>query len=82
MLNQEYPHQVLLPADDVRKMHDRVMAFHDEAGVPIRNRSARKDDKWYLLYCFADRQHALEFRLMFGGELLDRPPPRQTEISE
>jgi hypothetical protein len=42
--------------------------------VPIKSRSARKDDKWYRLYCFAERRHALSFQLKFGGELLDRPP--------
>jgi hypothetical protein len=30
----------------------------------------RKDDAWYSLYCFADREHAKLFQAMFGGELL------------
>ena len=76
LLNREFPHQVLILADNVRgRALDSISAFHDDAGVPIKSRSARKDDKWYRLYCFAERRHALSFQLKFGGELLDRPPP-------
>jgi hypothetical protein len=76
LLNREFPHQVLVLADKVHgRALDSVNAFHDVAGVPIKSRSARKDDKWYHLYCFAERRHALSFQLKFGGELLDRPPP-------
>jgi len=54
------------------KTLDKVIAFHDQARVPIQSRSARKDDKWHLLYCFAERRHAVAFQLMFGGELVER----------
>ena len=75
--NREYPHQVLVLAETVGgKTLDRVIAFHDTARVPIKSRSARKDDKWHLLFCFAERRHAVAFQLMFGGELLGRPLPR------
>jgi hypothetical protein len=75
LLNREFPHQVLILADNVRgRALDSISAFQDDAGVPIKSRSARKDDKWYRLYCFAERRHALSFQLKFGGELLDRPP--------
>lgn len=73
ILNREFPNQVLVPADSVRgKAFDRVIAFHDEVGVPITSRSARKNDEWYVLYCFAERRHALSFQLMFGGEMLSQ----------
>jgi hypothetical protein len=76
VFNQEFPHQILVLAATVGgKTLDKVITFHDQAGVPIKSRSARKADKWYLLYCFAERRHAVAFQLMFGGELLDRPPP-------
>jgi hypothetical protein len=75
--NQEFPHQILVLAATVGgKTLDKVIAFHDQAGVPIKSRSARKDDKWHLLYCFAERRHAVAFQLMFGGELLARRPSR------
>lgn len=74
--NREFPHRVLILADDMRgRAVDKVSAFHNNAGVPIKSRSARKDDNCYRLYCFAERRHALSFQLKFGGELLDRPPP-------
>jgi len=54
MLNREFPHQVLVLADNVRgKDLDRAIKFHDELSVPIKSRSARKDDEWYSIYCFA-----------------------------
>jgi hypothetical protein len=42
LLNREYPHQVIVPADSVAgKALDKVIAFHDQARVPIKTRSAR-----------------------------------------
>jgi|SRR4029453_8337886 hypothetical protein len=76
LLIRKFPHQVLILADNVRgRALDSISAFHDDAGVPIKSRSARKDDKWYRLYWFAERRCALSFQLKFGGELLDRSPP-------
>ena len=73
ILRREYPHQVLVPADSVRgRTFNRVLAFHDQAGVRIKNCTDRKDDKWYLRYCFGERENAVGFQSMFGGELFDR----------
>jgi len=72
-LNSEYPHQVLVQSASVRgQTFNRVLAFHDQAGAPIKNSTARKDEKWYLLYCFAERENAVAFQSNFGGELFDR----------
>jgi hypothetical protein len=62
LLNREYPHQVLVLADSIRGTLDRVTAFHDQRGIPTKTRSARQDDRWYDLYCFADPQHAAQFQ--------------------
>jgi len=73
MLDREFPHQVLVPADSVQgHAFTQVFSFHEHAGVPIKNYSAREDDKWYLLYCFAERSNAIAFQMVFGGELFDR----------
>jgi hypothetical protein len=40
-----------------------------------QSKAAQCNDKWYRLYCFEERIHALSFQLMFGGELLDRHAP-------
>jgi hypothetical protein len=37
------------------KTLDEVIAFHAKLGIPTKSRSVRKDDAWYSLYCFADR---------------------------
>ena len=73
-INREFPHQVLLLADSVRGHElERVIAFHDKLLVPVKSRSAFQNDQWYAIYCFAEKEHALAFRLAFGGKLFDRP---------
>ena len=69
LLNREYPHQVLVLAENMRSENvDKVIDFHAKLGIPTKNRSIRKDDAWYSPYCFADPDHAKLFRAMFGGE--------------
>ena len=76
-INREFPHQVILPAKSVSGRElARVIAFHDRALVPVKSRSAFQNDQWYAIYCFAEKEHALAFRLTFGGKLPDRPTPR------
>src|SRR5438552_18275863 len=29
------------------------------------------EDKWWIVYCFADAEHAEKFRIRFGGERFD-----------
>jgi hypothetical protein len=73
ILRRENPNQVLVLADSVRgRTFNRVLAFHDQAGIRIKNCTDRKNDKWHLLYCFKERENAVAFQSMFGGELLDR----------
>jgi hypothetical protein len=73
LLNREYPHQVLVLAQKVvGKALDKVIAFHAELGVPVKTHSIRKDDRWHLLYCFADPQHAARFQVEFGGEIINQ----------
>ena len=70
LLNREYPHQVLVRADNVAgKTLDKVADFHVKLGIGTKSRSIRKDDVWYSLYCFADREHAKLFQVLFGGEI-------------
>ena len=33
-----------------------------------RHHSVFHDDKWWIVYCFADAEHAEKFRVRFGGE--------------
>src|SRR5215510_9937129 len=71
-INREYPHQVLVPAWNVRgKIIDKVIAFHADIGARMTTRSQYKNDSWHVLYCFADRRHADSFQRLFGGKLID-----------
>jgi hypothetical protein len=73
ILRSENPHQVLVLAETVRgRTFNRVLAFHEQAGIRIKNCTDRKNDKWHLLYCFKERENAVAFQSMFGGESLDR----------
>jgi hypothetical protein len=70
LLDREYPHQILVLAENVGgKTLDKVSDFHAKLGITRKSRAVRKDDAWYSLYCFADREHAKLFQAMFGGEL-------------
>jgi hypothetical protein len=54
LLNREYPHQVLVRAENVRgNTLNKVADFHVKLGITTKSRSIRKDDAWYSLYCFA-----------------------------
>jgi hypothetical protein len=69
MIDREYPHQVLVPAENVGgKKLDFVIAFHAQIDAPQHSRSVFKDDRWYEVYCFAEPQHARSFQAIFGGE--------------
>jgi hypothetical protein len=71
LLNREFPHRVLVRAENVRgRMFDAVDNFHTNRGLPLKTHSLRQDDKWFVVYCFADREAAEAFHLLFGGELL------------
>jgi hypothetical protein len=70
VLDREYPHQVLVRAENLGgKTLDKVADFHVKLGISTKSRSIRKYDAWYMLYCFADPNHAKLFQVMFGGEL-------------
>jgi hypothetical protein len=69
LLNREYPHHVLVPADAMRgRLQDEVHTFHDNRSVPMKTHTIRQDDEWYVVFCFADLQTAKEFQLLFGGK--------------
>jgi hypothetical protein len=46
-------------------------AFCFDLSVCERHHSVFHDDKWWIVYCFADAEHAERFRVRFGGEPFD-----------
>jgi hypothetical protein len=70
LLNRKFPHRVVVPANSVSgRVIEEVGAFHRNRGVPVKYHSLRLDDQWYSAYCFAEREAAEEFQVLFGGEL-------------
>jgi len=62
VLRRENPHQALVLADSIRGgTFNHVLAFHEQAGVRIKNCIDRKGDKWHLLDCFKERENAVAF---------------------
>ena len=72
-----WPHQVALPAEDASGGHH--VTTHDFCrGLSLchRGHAFRRNDCDYVVFCFADRDHAELFQERFGGEFIaqkDRP---------
>jgi hypothetical protein len=76
LLNREFPHRVLVEAQKLRgTTAEQVFRFHANRGLPLKDHSLRQDDKWYVVFCFAARETAEAFHLLFGGELIKTPMP-------
>jgi len=71
-IDKGWPHQVALPADTVRGTN--YHPTHDREVFPSlcdRGHSFRRDDRDFVVLCFADRADAARFMKRFGGELID-----------
>jgi hypothetical protein len=69
-IDREYPHQVIVPADDVGGKHlPMVEVFHAQIDAPKRSRSVFNNDRWYEIYCFKEPYQARGFQAIFGGEI-------------
>ena len=68
-IDRGWPHQVAVPATECRGSLGRFMdAFCLDLSVCERHCSVFHEDKWWIVYCFADPEHAEKFRIRFGGE--------------
>jgi hypothetical protein len=68
-IDRRWPYQVAVPATDCRGSHGRFMdAFCLDLSVCEGGHSVFHEDKWWIVYCFADAEHAEKFRMRFGGE--------------
>jgi hypothetical protein len=71
-LNREFPHQVILPADRCTGANGAAMDnFCTNLALGPRHHSLFYEDRWHLVYCFANAAHADLFRERFGGESLN-----------
>jgi hypothetical protein len=72
-MDRQWPHQVALPAAR-RTSHNYVTIrlFCESLSLcPPRTHSSRRGNQDMLVFCFADRDHARQFKDRFGGEFID-----------
>jgi hypothetical protein len=68
-MDRGWPHQVAVSAGECLGSHGRFMdAFCLDLSVCERHHSVFRQDKWWIVYCFADPADAEKFRARFGGE--------------
>ena len=72
-LDRDFPHQVAVSADRCTGKADgpAIHLFCFQANVAPRHHTVRRDDRDFIVYCFADPQHAALFQARFGGEPFD-----------
>jgi hypothetical protein len=70
-VDREWPHQIILPSDDVKASYKEMHEFCAELSLCPRGHSIVHDDRWHHVFCFADRSHAEKFQAQFGGEWFD-----------
>ena len=69
---REYPHQVGLPAERCNgHSYVTVRLFCEGLSLCPRTHSYRQNDTDMLVFRFANRAHAEQFRDRFGGEFID-----------
>jgi hypothetical protein len=55
-VDREWPHQIMLPANDVLgQNYNAVHAFCADLSLCPRGHSIVKDDKWHHVFCFAEK---------------------------
>lgn len=77
MIDTRFPHQVAVEASKtIGATYIEAMAFCRDLSLSPRGHSFRRDDRDYVVWCFAVLADAEAFRAQFGGEIIavkDRP---------
>jgi hypothetical protein len=74
-----WPHQVALPADQCMGAHHNLHRDFCASAAPSlcpRGHTFLRDDVYFNVFCFTEREHAERFHAQFGGEMIkpkDRP---------
>jgi hypothetical protein len=71
-LRQWWPHHVVVSADKVNGLRNctTVRDFDNTLSVAPRTYWFRRDDADYVVFCFAEPEHAQAFAERFGGQRL------------
>ena len=78
MVDAGWPHQVAVTAETCRG--DGYIATHyfcEGLSLCPRHGYFRRDDRDYVVFCFAEAAHAEQFRARFNGEMVDPGSERQ-----
>jgi hypothetical protein len=68
-LDREFPYQVIVPAGRCTDASGAIVeSLCGNLAMGPRHHSLFHQDRWHLVYCFADAAHADLFREKFGGE--------------
>lgn len=67
-----WPHQIMLPYDQVNGQHYRVIAaFCVGLSLCSRGHTIMQRGTWHRVFCFAEKTDAEKFHAEFGGEWFD-----------
>ena len=70
-IEREWPHQVAITAETCRGGgYITTHYFCEELSLCPRHGYFRRDDRDYVVFCFADPEHAELFRARFNGEMV------------
>lgn len=82
-IDSGWPHQVALRAEAVRGRTCTIIdRFCRGLSICSRHQYYRKDDREFIVYCFAEQRDAEYFQMHFGGELMTAAtrPPRYPKV--
>lgn len=76
-IDKGWPHQVAVPSTQMVAEFNAIMAFCKDLSLCPRGHWFRRDGEYYVVKCFAEKEHADRFAERFGGEYMTpntRPP--------
>jgi hypothetical protein len=71
-IDREWPHQIVLKADDcVGENNTAIRTFCADLSLCRLGHSYVENDAWMRVFCFAEKAHAEKFQAQFGGAWFD-----------
>ena len=71
-IDRGWPYQVALPAEaTVGARYDVVHGFCKGLSLCLRRHTFNRNGEWMTVFCFAEKEHAEQFRDRFAGEIID-----------